>query len=94
MKLGTSIKRIVRVDIKSYSVELEYVDGFRGVVNLGFIFRHGNRKPLVLEILRGGIFGKCFVESGALAWPNGYELCPDAILQWCKEQRKLKKRVA
>jgi hypothetical protein len=76
------------VDKESYKVTVEFTDGFRGVVDLGFIFDTPGRKPLVLEILRGQLFARCFVESGALAWPNGYELCPDAIRNWISEQRK------
>jgi len=81
MKLGTSIKRIVSVDAERFRVRLEYTDRFRGEVDLGFLFGSPKGKPLVLEILRGDLFGRCFVESGALAWPNGYELCPDALRQ-------------
>lgn len=79
MKLGTQIKRITNIDADRYRVGVEYTDGFRGTVDLGFIFRSPGRKALVLEILRGQLFARCFVEAGALAWPNGYELCPDAI---------------
>jgi hypothetical protein len=25
------------------------------------------------------MFPRCFVENGALAWPNGFELCPDVL---------------
>ena len=88
MKLGTSLKRITRVDPETFRISLEYTDGFRDTVDLRFLFQHPRRKPLVLEILRGQLFGRCFIESGALAWPNGYELCPDAIRGWINEQKK------
>lgn len=87
MKLGTQIKRITDVDAEHYRVGVEYVDGLRDIVDLGFIFQSPGRKALVLEILRGELFERCFVEGGALAWPNGYELCPDAIRAWIKAQR-------
>lgn len=87
MKLGTQIKRIRAVDPDKYRVSLEYTDGFRGTVDLNAIFSNPRRKPLVLEILRGDLFVRCFVQSGALAWPNGYELCPDAVRAWIVEQR-------
>ena len=79
MLLDTRIRRIVSVDAERFRVELEYTDGFCGTVQLGSIFDASRGKPLVLEILRGNLFDQCFVESGALAWPNGYELCPDAV---------------
>jgi len=91
MKIGTQIKKITRVDTQNYQVWLEYIDGFKGKIDLSFIFENPKKQPLVLEILRGTLFGRCFIESGALAWPNGYELCPDAIRQWMLEQTKHKK---
>ena len=90
MKLGTSIKRIVSVDPEEYRVALEYDDGFRGTVYLGFLFGAPKGKPLVTEIVRGCLFEKCFIDSGALAWPNGYELCPDVIRYWISERTNKK----
>lgn len=87
MKLGTRIRRILKVDAEHYRVRLAFSDGFRETVDLSFLFERGRPGPLVREILRGQLFGSCFVESGALAWPNGYELCPDAIRQWVEQQR-------
>ncbi len=81
MKLGTSIKRILSADGNAFCIRLEYTDGFRGTADLSGIFGAPKGKPLVAEILRGNLFEKCFVQSGALAWPNGYELCPDAVRQ-------------
>ena len=88
MKLGTLLKRIVRLDPDTYRIELEYQDGFRGIVDLGFLFGAPKRKPKVMEIRRGNLFAKCFVESGALVWPNGYELCPDALRLWIASASK------
>jgi hypothetical protein len=75
----------VKVDAEKFRVQLEYEDGFRGTVDLGFLFGAPRGKPLVQEILRGDLFAQCCVEAGALAWPNGYELCPDAIREWIRE---------
>jgi hypothetical protein len=88
VELGHSIKRIIRTDPERFRVSLEFADGVRGTIDLGFIFQKPRGKPLVLEILRGALFGRCFVESGALAWPNGYELCPDALRNWLTGQRR------
>lgn len=85
MIIGSSITRILDVDAETFEVDLEYSDGFRGTVDLKFLFEHPADKPMVLELVRGNLFGRCFVEAGALAWPNGYELCPDAIRQWVTE---------
>lgn len=86
MKLGTQIKRIISADAEAFRVRLEYTDGFKGTADLSGIFGAPRGKPLVTEILRGNLFEKCFVLSGALAWPNGYELCPDAIRQLIRKR--------
>ena len=88
MKLDNRLMRVVSCDEERLRVTLEFTDGFRGAVDLTPLFRGGPRRPLPLEILRGRLFDRCFVEGGALAWPNGYELCPDAIRGWISEQKK------
>jgi hypothetical protein len=85
---GNRIKRITKIEPEAFRIGVEFTDGVRARVDLRFIFQNPRRRPLVLEILRGQLFGRCFVESGALAWPNGYELCPDAIRAWVNEQKK------
>jgi hypothetical protein len=86
---GHEIEKITHVDADAFRVRLKYIDGFEGEVDLGSIFR----KPvgLALEIQRGSLFEHCFVEGGALAWPNGYELCPDALRAEAKEVARSKK---
>jgi hypothetical protein len=82
-KLGQEIKRIVEVNSEIFSVKVEYENGDIIVVPLRHIFE--KPKKLAAEVLRGGMFHMCFVESGALAWPNGLELCPDAMRIWSDE---------
>ena len=94
MKPGNEIKKITRINCEGLEVALKYVDGFKGTVNLEFLFKTPSKGTLPLEIKRGNLFGKCFIESGALAWPNGYELCPDAIRMWITEQGKSSKKAA
>jgi hypothetical protein len=77
MKLGNRIRRIVRVDAGTFSVRLRFDDGAVGAVSLVHLFEHPKR--LAAEILKGGMFAMCFLDNGALAWPNGFELCPDAL---------------
>lgn len=79
MKFGHRVKRILARDGEHLRVTLEFTDGLRGTVDLSSFFRKPGRRSLPLEILRGQMFDRCFVEGGALAWPNGYELCPDAL---------------
>lgn len=85
-KTGNKIKKIHSINQNYFSVELEFLDGSKGMVSLRHLFE--TPKGLAAEILRGGIFNKCFVEMGALAWPNGFELCPDALKEWLRDQRQ------
>ncbi len=76
-RLGTKLAKLLSVDDEHFKVRVRFSDGFIGTVNLAPFFEHP--KNLVAEVLRGGMFKMCFVEHGALAWPNGLELCPDAL---------------
>ncbi len=85
MKLGTKITKLYRVDLDGYKVKLGFSTGEKGTVSLDYIF--GIPKNLATEVLKGGMFEKCFLEGGALAWPNGLELCPDSLYQKFQEQK-------
>lgn len=86
MKLGSKIKKIVSIDEESFILKLKFNDGVVGEVDLSSIFT--KPKNLTLEIIKGGLFSKCYLESGALAWPNGLELCPDSLRMQLKEKKQ------
>ena len=88
MKLGHKILKIMSTDDDLFKVKLKFSDGIIGEVNLGFIF--SKPKNLAAEIIKGNLFTKCYIESGALAWPNGFELCPDSL----RMKAIIKKRTA
>ncbi len=83
-KLGNVITRIVDTDSETFSIKIEYDDGVVMNIPMGHIFN--KPKGLAAEVLRGAMFDKCFLESGAVAWPNGLELCPDAMRMWAEEK--------
>jgi hypothetical protein len=87
MKLGHKIKKLRKINADRFTVSLVFEDGFRGVADLSPLFSR-TKRPLVAEILRGDMFGRCFVNAGALAWPNGYELCPDALRMMIEDSAK------
>ena len=89
MKLGNKIEQILSKDEESFKLILKYTDGFIGEVDLSNLF--SKPKNLAAEITKGQLFSRCFVESGALAWPNGLELCPDALRM--KMKPKMKKKI-
>jgi len=89
-KLLNKITRIVNIIPDKFLIELEFQDKAIGKVDLSEMFSEHQMGPLVKEILRGQIFHLCFVEAGALAWPNGLELCADTL----REIATLKKKKA
>ncbi len=89
MKLGNKLKKVSKPRLDGFKVYLEFTDGDKGTISLDSIF--SQPKNQAAEILVGQMFEQCFVESGALAWPNGFELCPDFLFQ---ELLKKKSKVA
>lgn len=87
MKLGRKIKKILSVQSDTFSLKLKFEDGHVAWVSLEYLF--ARPKGLVAEVLKGQLFNKCFVESGALAWPNGLELCPDALRLLAEKQSRV-----
>ncbi|MBN1962054.1 MAG: DUF2442 domain-containing protein [Deltaproteobacteria bacterium] len=77
-KWGNKIKKVIAADAEKLIVKLAYDDGTKIEVSLANIF--AQPRGLAAEVMRGGLFERCYVESGALAWLNGLELCPDALL--------------
>ncbi len=86
---GCQIQQIQEVNGESFSVRVVYTDGKVFDIPLAGIF--AKPKHLATEILRGNFFERCFLESCALAWPNGLELCPDAMRMWGQEVKVGKK---
>lgn len=87
--LLNKISKITNIDSEKFRVELLFEDGSACEVSLAHIFT--SPKGLASEIIRGNLFERCFVESGALAWPNGFELCPDSLKELAKnEQSKIR----
>ncbi len=84
--LGNKIEKILSTDAETFTIRLRFKDGKSGTISLEHIF--SKPRGLSAELLRGNLFDRCFIESGALAWPNGFELCPDAIRRWMNSQIK------
>jgi hypothetical protein len=85
MKLGKKIEKIISTDEDSFKIKIKYTDGLNGEVDLSYLF--SKPKNLAAEVVKGQLFDKCYVESGALAWPNGLELCPDALRMKLKTKK-------
>ena len=85
MKLGNKIEKIITANENTFKIKIRYTDGLVGEVDLSTFFL--SPKNLAAEIIKGQLFGKCYVESGALAWPNGLEFCPDALRMKLKTKK-------
>ena len=91
-KLGNKLAKILSVDDENYTVNLQFEDGLKGSVSLKHLF--SRPKGRSAEILQGGVFRNGCVGGGALAWPNGFELCPDALSEWLLAQRHSSREAA
>lgn len=89
---GNRVAKIADADLNGYCLTLQFEDGVTGTVSLSDIF--DKPKGLSADILKGGMFEHCLVESGAVAWPNGFEICPDALRLRFEEQRKQARKAA
>jgi hypothetical protein len=85
INLGNKLIKINSVSEDNFSLVLEFDDGFVANISLSHIF--SNPQGLAIEVLKGQMFTKCFIESGALAWPNGLEFCADSLRIWIEEQK-------
>jgi len=77
--LGIKLKKIISIDSNTYSLKLLFNNSETIKVSLSHIF--SRPKNLATEIVKGNMFKDCFIENGALAWPNGLELCADSLYQ-------------
>lgn len=91
-RFGNKITKITKIDAESFCVQLRFSDKTQSWVSLKHIFI--KPKGLAAEVLKGNLFDSCFIEAGALAWPNGLELCPDALRQLSETQKKNKNSAA
>ncbi len=90
--LGKKISKIIKIDAEAHAVRLHFSDGAQGWVSLTSIF--AKPKGLAASVLKRNLFESCFVDAGALAWPNGLELCPDSLRSMLEAPKKGRKRVA
>jgi hypothetical protein len=66
-----------------YRVRLYFLDGYAGEVDLWPLFANP-RGPLTEPFQAPGFFQRGFIEGGALAWSNGYDICPDVLRYYCE----------
>ncbi|MHB8767043.1 MAG: DUF2442 domain-containing protein [Deferrisomatales bacterium] len=63
-------------------LRVTFVDGLSGEVSLAAWLASPRVVGTVFEPLRDeAFFGKAFLELGAVTWPNGADLAPDAMYE-------------
>jgi Protein of unknown function (DUF2442) len=63
-----------------FHLQVTFVDGTRGEVDLRTFLNHSNTTGTVFEMLRDpAIFAQVQVIMGAVQWVNGADLAPDAM---------------
>lgn len=84
---ASKVARIVKVSaLKGYSLRLTFADSAAKTVDLEPILWG----PIFAPLRDKGEFKKVRVspEFGCIEWPNGADLCPDALRRWRAPQRK------
>lgn len=74
------------------SLELTFSDGSHGIWSAAALIARDT--SLTRPLADPAYFARAFIESGALAWPNGLELSPHALHLRLKESGQLALRAA
>ena len=77
---------IVRFNVLSdYKIEVAFVDGTSGVADLAPRLSQGPLGDGFDALCEEKVFAKAYLEHGALTWPGGIDLAPDAMYQRIRE---------
>jgi len=80
--------RVVTVEpLREMGLRVTFVDGTSGEVHLRSFLESPGVSGTVFELLRDpAVFRQVRVELGAVAWPNGADLAPDAMYDAIRAQ--------
>jgi hypothetical protein len=77
---------IVRFKLLSnYQIEVSFADGTTGSANLAPRLSQGPLGDGFDALCDEKVFAKAYLEHGALTWPGGIDLAPDAMYQRIRE---------
>ena len=81
MQMSNSIKSVRW--LSEYRLKLVFKDGF--VSELDFQPIAGSPKgPIEAPLKDVEFFKRVECDGFSIAWPNGYDLCPDVLRYWCE----------
>jgi hypothetical protein len=73
---------IVRFKVlPNYKIEVSFADGTSGVADLAPRLSQGALGDGFDALCDVGLFSSVYLEHGALTWPGGIDLAPDAMYQ-------------
>jgi hypothetical protein len=77
---------IVRFKVLSnYKIDVSFADGTTGVADLAPRLSQGPLGDGFDALCDEAVFAKVYLEHGALTWPGGIDLAPDAMYQRIRE---------
>jgi hypothetical protein len=77
---------IVRFNVlANYKIEVSFADGTTGVADLAPRLSQGALGDGFDPLCDEALFAKAHLEHGALTWPGGIDLAPDAMYQRIRE---------
>jgi hypothetical protein len=77
---------IVRFKVlANYKIEVAFADGTTGVADLSPRLSQGPLGDGFDPLCDEAVFAKTYLEHGALTWPGGIDLAPDAMYQRIRE---------
>ena len=63
-------------------IELEFSNDYKGIFDLpDYLARHSGN--LLEPLTDKSYVQRCFIDAGALCWPNGLELSPSRLYELC-----------
>lgn len=85
---GTSLRKLIAVEAKPEAkVHLRFSDGSHGTYDFSHFLA---ANTLMTAPLRDpAFFQRCFIEAGALAWPNGFDLSAGSLQRALAESGQL-----
>jgi hypothetical protein len=87
------LNKIVDVEVLApHVLRVTFRDGFSAVHD--FARFKNERANAAAPLAEPDYFARVFLDYGALTWPNGYDMCPDALRMEIEREGVLKRHVA
>ena len=81
-----AIWSIVRFNVlANYKIAVSFADGTTGIADLAPRLSQGTLGDGFDPLCDEAVFAKAYLEHGALTWPGGIDLAPDAMYQRIRE---------